>query len=560
MAETMESILVNGATYWLPADENDVITLVNRAKAENKTICMRGAAHSFLLINTLEAQAANGKNIYLLLSKMNKVTIDKPNMMVKVEAGCHLGEDPFDPSGISTPENSLLYQLDQQGMAVGDLGGITHQTIGGFMSTGSSGGSTQFAFEDALMSVDVIICGTNGAQKVTYTRPSPDNPNDPFYAVAYAGIGLMGVIISATFKCIPNFNIQGSETIASDNVRDKDCLIDLFGDGSNGKPSFKTFLEQTQYTRIIWWPQDLVTKAVVWQASRVPYGSNPDNLPTYHEVPYVGNSPIPASLAAELIYTAMGQWPNWLGDMVGTNSKTYNDIKFLVEPAFKPIIFPAICSVFVAKGVQKFNDKWYTGLPMDNQMGDKIMPVWFTELWITIDQSQAVMNELKNFYSGEKCIERTGIFCVEIYAAKKSPFWMSPAYEADVIRIDIFWYAYSNGDPVAYYQQFWDLLRKYNFRPHWGKYMPDGSNPAWSGYLKSVYPRWDDWMNLRAKNDPNNIFVSDYWKKKLEITDPPPPRVVMDEDIPKPAPGNNNTGISFIVSAFKKLIKILSGK
>lgn len=508
----MDSIQIGNAIYWLPETEADVIQLVNDAKANNEIICMRGSGHSFPLIGTLEN--TTGRNYkYVLLSKMNAVlNIDKSTMMVTVQAGCHLGVDPFEPvNGASTLQNSLLYQLDQQGMAVPDLGGITHQTVAGFLSTGSSGGSTQYAFEDALMSVDVIICGSNGAQKVTYNRPVPDNPNDPFYAVGLAGMGLMGVIVSATFKCIPNFNISGNETISTVG----NCQIDLFGPGSTTKPSFQNFLEQTEYTRIIWWPQQFVTKSVVWQASRIAY--DPNNLKPYQEVPYVAGSPIPATLGADILYTAMGTWPNWLADLLGSDNEKYQEIVKWVTPAFVPVIFPAICSVFVTPGVQDFHDVWYNGLPMDNQMGDKIMPVWFTELWISIDQSQAVMNELLNFYNSGTGCENTGIFCVEIYAAKKSSFWMSPAYNTNVIRIDIFWFANSSGDPVAYYQKFWTLLQKYNFRPHWGKYLPDGASPQGVNYLKSIYPKWNDWMNLRAQNDPDQIFVNDYWRSHLGI-------------------------------------------
>lgn len=511
----MDSILVNGVTYWLPAGNDDIISLVNDAKGNNEIICMRGAAHSFPLIGTLEANATGKKYKYVMLSKMNAVSIDKANMTVTVQAGCHLGPDPFDPTGISTLQNSLLYQLDQQGMAVADLGGITHQTVGGFLSTGSSGGSTQFAFEDALMSVDVIICGASGAQKVTYSRPVPDNPDDPFYAVGLASIGLMGIIVSATFKCIPHFNISGSETISTVD----DCQIDLFGPGNGTRLSFQNFLEQTQYTRIIWWPQKFVTKSVVWKAVQIPV--SPGFVPKpYQEVPYVAGSPVPATLGADVLYTAMGTWPGWLSDILGTNNKTYQSIKSVVEPAFVPLIFPLICEVFVTPGVQTFQDYWYTGLPMDNQMGDRIMPVWFTELWIPISQSQAVMNDLLKFYNSGNGCENTGIFCTEIYAAKNSSFWMSPAYNTNVIRIDVFWFANSSGDPVAYYQKFWDLLQKYNFRPHWGKYLPAGTGTQGVSYLQTVYPKWNDWMKLRAQNDPHQVFVNDYWRSHLDIPDP----------------------------------------
>jgi hypothetical protein len=53
----IDTINVNGATYYLPANEAEVIFLVNTAKTDGKIICMRGAAHSFPLIKTLEGFA-----------------------------------------------------------------------------------------------------------------------------------------------------------------------------------------------------------------------------------------------------------------------------------------------------------------------------------------------------------------------------------------------------------------------------------------------------------------------------------------------------------------------
>jgi hypothetical protein len=51
-----------------------------------------------------------------------------------------------------------------------------------------------------------------------------------------------------------------------------------------------------------------------------------------------------------------------------------------------------------------------------------------------------------------------------------------------------------------------------NFRLHWGKYLiPD---PA---YLRDLTPRWDDFMALRGRLDPDQLFVTDYWRKHLAI-------------------------------------------
>ena len=143
------------------------------------------------------------------------------------------------------------------------------------------------------------------------------------------------------------------------------------------------------------------------------------------------------------------------------------------------------------------------------------MPVDFTEIWIPLDKSEEVMVALRDFYK-KTGYKATGSFNCEIYSAKQSDFWMSPAYERDMIRVDIFWFGYNAGNPAKnYYPQFWDLLmsnRDLSCRFHWGKYMPIAPE-----YLKRQYPKWDAFMALRDKMDPHKIFLTDYWKERLGI-------------------------------------------
>ncbi|MEQ1744652.1 MAG: D-arabinono-1,4-lactone oxidase [Saprospiraceae bacterium] len=514
----MDSIVVNGATYWLPADERDVMDLVEEAHSNGEIVCLRGAAHSFPVISILEKGAASGHPYrYAMLAKMNAVAIDAANKTVTVQGGCHLGFDPWDPTKISTLQNSLLYQLDQAGFAVPDLGGIIHQTVAGFMSTCSAGGTTQYAFQDSLQSVSFIHYGPNGAQKTTFERPASGDPNDPFFAAGGATMGLFGVLVSATFNLIPKFNITGFQATTNTG----NCAIDLFGSGSTQRPSLEAYFQQTTYARLIWWPQSNVDKMVVWQAKPIP--SQPDFKPNpYQEVPYIFNSPIPATLGADILFTAIGRWPNWLENALG-DTPEYREIRDIVGAAFYPLILPKILDIFAPldlpdKGPTPFQDYWWSGLPMDNQMSDRLFPVWFTEMWIPLNQAQDVMNTLHGFYNSGP--QNTMAFCCEIYAAKKSAFWLSPAHDTDVIRIDVFWFGNNSGDPTTYYQKFWDLLAPFKFRPHWGKYLPAGDSPLGANYLRSVYPKWDAWMQLRQQLDPDQIFVNDYWRGHLGIQPP----------------------------------------
>ncbi len=503
----IETLQFHGLTYYLPKTEEEVASLIKQARAENKKICVRGSGHSFPMIPDLEAQKTC---LYILMSNFNSVTFDDAKMEVTAGGGCNLGRDPFDPTQRSTLENSLFYQVFKHGWAIPEMGGIIHQTVGGFISTGSSGGSVKYSFDELITRITIMTAEDPEPQVRTFSASDADT--DDFYAAGIA-MGLFGVILSVTFKCIPTFNIKGTETISTV----KACSVDLFGSGSN---DMQAFLTNTDYTRFIWWPQPHVDKMTVWQAEPIPPedGFEPD---PYEEVPPVLGSEIPASVAADLVYSAIGYWPDWFLD-------TFDDAPWArlaadaITAAFFPILLPRLLDIFVPiddpeKGPQQFQDYWWSGLCMDNKMNDKLLPIHFTELWIPLAQSQSVMNELKAFFS--ESTENTGTFCLEIYAARASKFWMSPSYGTDVIRLDVFWFSNTNKDPVTtLFQRYWDRFGKYDFRCHWGKYLPGTVNgQPGAAYLESRYPHWQAWMAKRAAFDPDNVFVNEYWQTHLGL-------------------------------------------
>ena len=526
LTQTIITQTINNTLFYLPKTVDEVKTLLRQAKQNSQTVSVRGSGHSF----PLTQQTATATNtLHLMLAHLNAVLLDKTTGLVTVQAGCHLGFDPFDPTKVSTKENSLFDQLDPlndqgrrtspPGWALPDMGGINHQTVGGFMATGSSGGSTIFAFEDALQSVRVVFFGQNDVEERLFQRPATNAPDDPFFGAAFASMGLMGIVVEATYQCIPAFNISGSEQTFSQT----NCpMVDLFGPGNGTQPSLEQFLQRTDYTRLMWWPQAAEQQMVIWQATRT------DALPDwqhfvpkpYLEVaPILGSQLLPEWLAGKLfeIIDRLPTWLEWLfKQWFGDNSPTYKELVAKLENIQDGVLH-MILKFFVTTGEdQTFQDIWWNGLPMDNQMSDKLFPVWFTELWIPISQTQATMNFLNTFYEDP---ENAGIFSTELYAAKSSQFWLSPAYQTDVFRIDIFWFAKDEGNPADYYDRFWKALPAagFNFRPHWGKYLPDPNGPQGTAYLQSQYPRWNDFMTLRQEMDPHNLFVTPYWKRQLGL-------------------------------------------
>ncbi len=526
----MNTIEVDDTTYYLPASITDVQQLINIARRRKAQIRVRGSNHSvprsiYPDSNTPE----NEDNIFVMLSKMNSVTINKTSKTVTVEAGCHLGYDPYDPTGISTWENSLFAQLDEAGFAIPDMGGIIHQTVGGFLSTGSAGGSTKYSFSDSLVSLTFFPADKNDPQPIIANK---DGLNTDIFYAAGVSMGLLGIIVSATFSLVEKFVIDGTETITSF----EECAIDMSGKAVSSKTSLKDFLTTKDYSRLLWYPQPKVSRVTVWEASKIavpdPFKPNP-----YRELqPILGSETFP-EVIANYVYSGIGQWPKWLGDIVGTNNEFYQNITGFVSKNFYNAIFPELLPFFVTEDKcnkdhpgqpQAFQDYWYSSLPMDNNISDKLFPVEFTELWIpfsetdekdTIAEVLVALNDLfTTMYQNDEGPLPGGAFCVELYAAKKSNFWMSPSYKTDVFRVDVFWFKNNIGSPAAnYYPMFWKALEKFNFRCHWGKYMPDASSNQGTAYIKKQYPKWDDFMALRKQLDPLQVFVNTYWRQQLGI-------------------------------------------
>lgn len=489
--------------YYHPSNEHEISELVNYAAREGATVRVRGSAHSVnaaIYTGDFAEPALERGDINIYMDMMIDVEFDNEKMQVTVQAGCHLGRDPEDPTNTSTRENSLFYQLDRHGWAFRDTGGIIHQTVGGFLATGSSGGSVQHSVGKQVVAIR-LVDGTGCIRTLTTT----DNKDSPFYA-AGVSMGLLGVVTSVTFECVPRYDVIGSERTS----KYKDCEIDLFGDGTSNRPSLETFFRQTEHSRLMWWPQKGVRKMVVWQARKMQSSDyneqtgTPDKLrvKSYQEFPKLFGSQQPATIFASLVLRCFDRLnppapSGWLGKLIDT----------WIAPVYSFLV-----AIFLGSSTQRFWEPWWEGLPMDNAVDYSLMPTGFTEMWIPLSRAKDVMNKMRRHYE-EGGFAGTGTYTCEIYPTGSSDYWMSPSYGEDVIKIDTFWFEKNKGNPDQnFYPQFWELLAEFDYRLHWGKSLSGDV-----AYLRALYPRWDDFMKLRAEMDPQQVFVTEYWRRHLGI-------------------------------------------
>lgn len=214
-----------------------------------------------------------------------------------------------------------------------------------------------------------------------------------------------------------------------------------------------------------------------------------------------------------------------------------------------PSVFPRLLGIFAQldsdkedgeKGEpQRFQDYAWQGLPMDNEADDELVPTEFTEIWLPLPRTLEAMQLLRGYFTEpadtRESYRRTGLYAWELYAAKATPLWMAASHSSGddewkdgAFRIDPYWFATNPGDPSeTFYPQFWQLLTQAGvpFRLHWGKYQPAASreDPGWVDFFDSQYPRWIDFLRLRAERDPNNIFLTSYWRDRFGLWDEPPP-------------------------------------
>jgi|GEM_PF-1031750 len=562
--------------YYHPSTEAELAALIKWANETERQLRVRGTLHTFphRAVFTDRDPGKSKRDVNLMLDRYRAVRwLDEASGIVEVEAGCNLSLNPYDPTHTSTVENGLLFQLQEKRWALSDLGGISHQTVSGFLSTGSSGGSLTYAIDENILAFR-FVDGSGQVRQV-----SRDVEPDLFLAVGVS-MGLLGVISTVTLKCIPTFNIQGSES----TTLEADCEIDLFGAGTLQRPSLEKFLTDTEYTRLMWWPQANLKRVVVWKAKRI--APTPDFKPKPYEE--IGPTPEASEVLGGLLLSIVGN----LDDLrllpkkiepifsqldsslfVALDAMKFSPVVaealstiisgllelgvdgFLELPgidllghllkshlaAILPIIYKQFVPLDAEKsppGPQEFHDYGWTGLPMDNGIDDVLMPTFFTEIWIPVSKTQKVMATLRDFFE-KGGLAATGTYSFEIYGTKASPFWMSPSSDGEaVVRVDVFWFGYNAGDPAAeLYPQFWELLKPFGFKLHWGKFLPNDPLPEkkWAKYLAQQYKHWSDFLDVRKKLDPKNIFLTNYWREHLGLEGALPKRTE-PAPLPKPDP------------------------
>jgi sugar-1,4-lactone oxidase-like protein len=121
-----------------------------------------------------------------------------------------------------------------------------------------------------------------------------------------------------------------------------------------------------------------------------------------------------------------------------------------------------------------------------------------SEYAIPAEKAQQALAALKKMIEEQKIYVN---FVIEVRYVKGDDFWLSPCYGRDTCFIGAYLYGNKNQYWSKYLTFFEELMLQYGGRPHWGK---EFSIPAETIALQ--YPKWEDFLKLRQKLDPENLF------------------------------------------------------
>ncbi|MEM9500814.1 MAG: hypothetical protein AAF941_03095 [Pseudomonadota bacterium] len=553
--------------FYHPASEADIIGLVEFARANSLQIRGRGATHSMAWSiytdpkdgdpqnRTLQQSPPPGEAINLAFDKMRGLDwIDEASGIIEAEPGINLGYDPRDPFHVSTLENSFLHQIFEKGWAVNTLGGITHQTLAGFTLTGSNGGSADYAWDNAI--AFRIVDGTGKAEWIEKGSPQ-------FDAVS-TSMGLLGIVTKMRMQLVPMYNIEGTEITTQ--VSGTEAPIDLFGPGTATQPSLEQYLKDTPYTRIIWWPQKGAERIQTWKAK--PVQTTNQNLKPYRQFKpdfggqteqlfasmffvLLGNTSLAREVSllwskichyfSNLMAMAVDGSRGWLwrlttfalGSLVGALVMLLGIVFGILKGSVR-LLFSKLMPLFnpiTKRGKETtFHDYYWRSLCMDNTVDDVFLGTEFTEIWVPIGRAKEAMNLYRQMFE-QGGPSATGYFSTEVYAGPPSSAWMDPGYtdgsdeyKDGTVRFDVYWFRDNAGAPNVddgFFEQYWDLLRDNGipFRLHWGKFIPRYDFEQWAAYYRANLPRFDEFLALREERDPDGLFFTEYWRKRLTGTD-----------------------------------------
>ena len=418
-------------TVFHPTTEAEISQIIQTAARQNLKVRTIGSLHSATPI-----PATDGVCIVLDRYK-NLVQVE--GSLVTVQAGMKICE-----------LNEILAAHD---LALPTMGTIAQQTVSGAISTGTHGGSLEHKSLSGYVRALRLIRADGSILQL-------DRSQDIFNAVAVS-MGLLGVISTVTFECVPAFSLQ-SQVIS--------LSMDAF------LQQFDEINQNNKYVDIRYSPIADKVQIVLINPTEKPLEKNGGWHP-------VQTTKIEKKVTNFINKSAQRLFENY----------KLNWLQRLCLERYDRTIYAATFgrSDFVLTHF----DATSTDIATNEECTD-FEPVGDMEIAVPYDLARAALSCIRNYFYK---VQKYPTMHIHIRCTAADDFWLSPAYKQAVCWLEFWEYPHTG----KFFNQMIELLKPFKLRCHWGKQIFVKQK-----YLQQQYEKWHDFIRLREEWDSNKMFFN----------------------------------------------------
>ena len=286
--------------------------------------------------------------------------------------------------------------------------------------------------------------------------------NSAIFKAAQVSLGMLGVIAYVTLRVVPTKRLH----LQSRRMRLGDCLKDI-----------EKFKQENAHFSFLWMPRT-----------------------DWVQVKFLNGTTEPVSKSSSRGNDKKVVVRNWINGLISESCR----------------LLPSLTGV-----VSKL---WASSIPNTDKVdySHRIFaiphPLRFQELEYNIpaEHIEAVIGEMQACMA----LHRFNVhFPIEYRFVHADDIWLSPAYQRASCYIAV--PMYRGMEYKAYFHHLEEIFRRYQGRPHWGKVHTQTAES-----LSQLYPRWHDFLRIRARLDPQGVFLNSYLRE-LFGTDLPVPAEVL---------------------------------
>ncbi|MBN8423936.1 FAD-binding protein [Microbacterium esteraromaticum] len=278
--------------------------------------------------------------------------------------------------------------------------------------------------------------------------------NPELMPAAALGLGALGIIVEVTLQCVPAFILQ-----AIDEPAPLDDVLASVHERAVAHDHFEFY----------WFPHTEV--ALTKTQTRLPESARRQPLPR------------------------LGKWVD--------ETLLSNGVYRVVCAAAQAV--PAITPRFNRLAVQLTGDREYTDRSHTVLTQRRTVRFREMEYALPVDQLVPAFRELQQLIDDRGWrIE----FPIEVRFAAADDLWMSTASGRASAYVAV--HRYWRADPREYFEAVEQIMLQHGGRPHWGKLHTLGAEQ-----LRESYPRFDDFVALRDRLDPERLFGNRHLERIL---------------------------------------------